>query len=302
MEYTLEKRKMDILVIASSRLEQLKYTIDHFLKFAHFYGDYRFILHEDFVIPKESEKVIKWAENQKDIFKPENIHYHNPPLGLIGTTSYTLNLVKTPFFFNLQDDWIFERPIEIDRILRLMENVDDINLIVFAKHRIPKYKSNIKLTEFKFPEIDSGITLSQYSTWSFIPAIWRSSFSIPICLKAMKNKNKRTAPARMTNTIRTPDKKKDVEYLRKNMGAYFYGGHGEYRWVRHIGENARMEEWRIENGKPGKEGICQETNIMHLAPWIPFEHVPKIEGRNSKLIIENEIKRRKKKRANKTYG
>lgn len=301
MEWTTKKRKLDVVIVASSRLTQLKYTIDKFLKFAHFYGDFRFILHEDFVFPKESEKVIIWAEAQKDIFNKKDIHWHNPPIGLIDVTSYVLKLVETPFFFNLQDDWVFERPIEVDRILRLMEKINDLNLIVFAKHKIPKVKSGVKLHEFTFPKVDKGIVLTQYYTWSFIPAIWRTNFSRPICLRAMKTNKKRTAPARMTNTVRPAKMKYDVDYLRKHMGAFFYGGHGEWRWVRHIGEDARMEEWRLKNGKPGSEGIHQETNIMHLAPWIPFEHIPPIPNRNSEEIIKKELERRRGKKYDKQF-
>jgi len=280
------KRNCDVVISSSSRLELLKLTLKYFETNIHFHGNFRFILNEDYVIPKKSKKLVEWAANS-GYFKKEDIYCNNPPLGLDKSIINLIDKVKTPFFIYLQDDWCFERPIELDKVIYMMEKVPQINNILFYKYKVPNTLSGISLKEYYFGQFPQHITL--HYTWEFIPGIWRYDFIKPIIKKAMK-KEQRTAPAKLTHYLRDPSKREDHDYLYNNMGVFMWGCHGEPRWVRHIGENERMESWRMgDDGKPGKENTCQESNVIYMAEWIPFNHIPKNPKRNSIRIIKKKL-------------
>lgn len=281
------KRDCDVIITSSSRLELLKLTLEYFKNNIHFHGNFRFILNEDYVLPEKSKKLVKWAENS-GYFEKKNIYCNNPPLGLVNGIISLINKVKTPFLIYLQDDWAFERPIELDKAIYMMEKIPQINNILFYKYKVPYAINGIHFREYYFRQFPQHLTL--YNAWEFIPGIWRRDFIKPIIKEAMKRKEQRTAPAKLTHYLRNPSKRGDYDFLFNNMGVFMWGAHGEPRWVRHIGENERMESWRMsENGVPGTENTCQENNIINMAEWIPFEHIPKIKGRNSVRLIKEKL-------------
>lgn len=296
-------RDCDVIITSSSRPELLKLTLDGMEKYIHFHGNFRFILNEDFVFPNESEKLVEWAR-KSGYFKEEDIIINRKPLGLEKALLNLMDRVKTPFCFHMQDDWVFERPIELDKVMYIMENIKEVNNILFYKARVPIVKDSVLMREYYFAQFPQFLTLD-YS-WELMPGVWRTSFAKPMIKEAMTikvnrfrptQKNKfRTAPAKITNYLRPKSKRDDMDYLYHNMGVFFWGAWGEPRWCRHIGENARMEAWRLSGGQPGSENQPQENSaVTNMAKWIPFEHIPKIKGRNSiKIMKEWMIKRGRK--------
>lgn len=277
-----KQRNLDVVITASSRPKLLKYTINYFLKFCYLWGNnFRFLINEDFVIPKESEKTIRWL-NEKWEWKNKVIFFHKKPLGLEQSLLLLMKEVKTPFFFYLQDDWVFERPVELDRILWIMENKPKMNLVFFNKHHnMAIYRKNIKQPEESFQGLDPHAKFCLFHSWSFLPGIWRTDFSLNKYEKALKTSKRETAPAKMTETIRSWEEMDramhsgNFSLFRDKVGSYIWGGHGERRFVRHIGEDHRMESWRLVNGKPGSEGVDQYKNWKTFgARWIPFDYIP----------------------------
>jgi hypothetical protein len=69
----------------------------------------------------------------------------------------------------------------------------------------------------------------------------------------------------------------DVKYCEKNIGAYIYGQQGEHRYVRHLGNDWRMADWRLENGRPGGR---HHSNMdkPYMAPWLPYPKFPTQHG------------------------
>lgn len=284
-------RDLDVIITSSSRPEILEITMQRMEEYLHFHGNFRFILNEDFVIPKESEKLVKWAR-QSGYFKEEDIIVNKRPLGLEQALVTLIKRVKTPFCLHMQDDWAFERPIELDKALYMMEHLKKINNILFYKSVVPVVKDKILLREYDFTQIPQHLTLN-YS-WELMPGLWRTDFIKPIILKAMHPDNEdmrkfRTAPAKLTNYLRPKDKRADMDHLYNNMGVFFWGRWGEPRWCRHIGEEARMENWRMNaDGTPGSENNPQEyPAVVNMARWIPFEYIPPKKGRNSINILKN---------------
>ena len=286
-------RDCDVIITSSSRPELLELTLKYFEIYIHFYGNFRFILNEDFVLKDESKKLIEWAKNSC-YFKDEDIYSNDPPLGLDKSLISLIEKVNTPFCLYLQDDWVFERPIELDKAMYIMEHLNNVNNILFYKSTIPEMKDGVRHREYYFTQFPQHLTLS-YS-WELMPGLWRTEFIKEKIYEAMKDKKRRTAPAKITHCLRPSEKRDDPDYLYDNMGVFYWGSWGEPRYCRHIGENARMESWRMtEDGKPGKENTTQENNaINNMARWIPFEHIPLIEGRNSVKIMKEAMLKRKK--------
>lgn len=280
-------RDLDVIITSSSRPELLKLTLQYFETNIHFHGNIRFILNEDFVIKKESEKLVKWAKNS-GYFKQEDIYCHQKPLGLDNVIIKLIDKVKTPYYIYLQDDWILERPLEIDKVMYIMDKIPNINNILFYKYKVPHMINKIKLKEYYFKQFPQYLTM--YFSWEFIPHIARTSFVKPIIKEAMKDRKRRTAPAKLTHYLRDPSKREDYDFLYNNVGVFMWGGYNEPRWFRHIGEDARMENWRMTaDGKPGKENTYQEKNVIQMAPWIPFKHIPEIPKRNSIQLIKEHL-------------
>ncbi len=247
-------KEIDVLVMSSSRPALIPYTINSFKRFvdSQCHCKLRYLLHEDFVFPESSNDVIKWAVNS-GVF--DVIEKHNPKIGLGPAMSYMFKKhIRTKYMFYLQDDWEFERTgIDLDRILWIMDRHPEINLILFNKYKnMGSYAGfSSVLREF------DGMKLKTYNGWSFIPGIWRMNF---IRNKWVTSKEK-------------PEAYLNSHLDKKNIGIYFYGGDGENRWVRHLGNSFRMAAWQLKNGKPGGSlnYECREieTGGYYRAPWLP---------------------------------
>jgi hypothetical protein len=250
---------IDVLLMSSSRPQLLKYTISSFKRFVGKLSNnkLKYMLHEDFVFPEQSIQSIDIAKSEKfDV-----IEKHQPKVGLGISMDYMFKKhVKSDYFVYLQDDWEFERPIELDRIIWVMENNPQINLIIFSH-----YKNIRPDWEFKSKEYDfDGLKLCSYNGWSFNCGVWRRN----IIDKKWRVREIRPE-GYFTNQFGTHNERLDSDFCYKNIGAYYYGGIGEPRYVRHLGSTWRMADWRLENGKPSGK---REWEIMSLkrdrAEWL----------------------------------
>jgi hypothetical protein len=271
---------IDLLITGSSRPQLLKYTFNSFDRFVGKLTNkkIRKLFHEDFVFPEESKKSIEIAKNKKiDLIKSSD-----PKIGLGRALDYMINNVipkDKKYLFYLQDDWEFERPIELDRILWTMENNPEINLVLFSHYRNVRPDFEFKSEEYNF----DGLKLCSYNAWSFVPGIWRMS--------KVREKwacREIRPEGHFTNQFGTHEQRLDKEYSYKNIGAFYYGGMGEYRYVRHLGSTWRMADWRLKNGKPSGK---RHWEIMSLfrdrSPWL---HNLEERPLNKDIQLEDEWK------------
>ena len=63
--------------------------------------------------------------------KIDDFFVHDPHIGLGPAMDEMFKLVETPYIINLQEDWIFERCIDLDRLLWVMDKHNDLNLLIF---------------------------------------------------------------------------------------------------------------------------------------------------------------------------
>lgn len=214
-----------VTITSSSRLEYLKVTLESLKNKLKFDGLIKYILHEDFLIPKESEKIIKWAEKNFDI-----VGFHNPACGLAQSVDWLLNTVDSEYILQVQDDWMFIRDLPIDMILKLMD-CSNVNQVAFNKRVTRSYKYNWKKKQINI----KGVNLVTNPYWTFIPAIWKLSY----IKKFWKDPpNKSYAPWWINPIIKNIKSDKDIrdsKWVINNSGTYFLGKIRESPYVKHFG-------------------------------------------------------------------
>jgi hypothetical protein len=231
-------------------------------------------VHEDFVYPGESEKVMKYLYNLQTKGEIDQIDYDNPAIGLGRTLNvYARNRFEKKYTLYLQEDWEFERPIDIDHVVWVMEQNPKINMIFFNKIRNNGVINKQKQTEYTY----SGMTMCLYHAWTFLPSVWRNSF----VTKHFPGASERPEGA-FTNQFGSHGKRTSDQYCVDRIGAYIYGPQGEHRYVRHLGNDWRMAKWRLENqnGKivPGGNHNSMTMDKNYMAPWVPYPERPTQRG------------------------
>lgn len=257
--------KLTVLIFGSSRPKLLPYFWKSLNEMCHYDGKMRYIFHEDFIYPKESEKVIEFLKKERKKGYDIIIEKHNPSVGLGYSMDYIFNKYKDDkFIFYLQEDWEFERPVDIGQILWVMKQNKHINCIFFNK-----YKTTPSINRIKQPVKNySGLDMCLYHSWTFLPGIWR--------MDKVREKwavRKERPEGFFTQQFGSHDQRKNDKYVEKNIGCYIYGKHHEYRYIRHLGNSWRMASWRLENGKPGGMIEWDIQDLPFRAPWLG--HLPK---------------------------
>ena len=252
--------RLDILIMGSSRPQLLVYLIESLQRFVLSQiqnVEYKIFLHEDFLIPSESDKTIKFCkENNITVVN------HNPNIGVGPAMDYMFKKhIKAPYLLYLQDDWEFERSgIDVDRILCMMNRNQNVNCVTFHKYRNMKPFDRWEHKEVEF----DGVGMCLYPGWTFNPGIWRMS-------KVRQHwRTKKERPEGYWQTgLGTHEQRMSHKYCEDNLGSYVYGGMGEYRYVRHLGGTWRMAEWQMNNKKPGGTLHWEFQSVKRdRAPWL----------------------------------
>lgn len=120
--------------------------------------------HEDFVFPDESKQTLVYLNKQ-------NIPYesHNPAIGLGKAMDHMFKkYTKSKYMFYLQDDWEFERPIDVNHMIYTMEqNPGEVNMI-----GLNKICNNGSINGASQPQYTyNGLDMILYHGWTFLPAL-----------------------------------------------------------------------------------------------------------------------------------
>lgn len=265
---------IDILITGSSRPHLFPYFWKSFENMMHYRGEKRIIVHEDFVFPEESEKVVEWVS--QNIPEAEIIR-HRPPIGLGPALDDLIkNKLKSKYCFYLQEDWEFERPVDVDEILWVMDRHEKINLVFFNKIRNDVSMNKSTQPEYNYDELKMCL----YHQWTFLPGIWRMSH----VRKHWRCRFNRPE-GYFTNSFGNHEQRMSNEFCEKNIGAYMYGRTGDYRYARHLGNDWRMAEWRLEKGKPGGCHDESRMDLPYMAPWIEYKERP-VHKKHSKEEVD----------------
>jgi len=252
--------KIDVLVMASSRPDLLKITCEKFKEHITCRDGFRWMIHEDFVYPEESKKTVEYAQKHFDV-----VESSLPKIGVGYAMDKMFKAVESDYLFYLQDDWEFEQPVDLDRIIWTMDRNPEINCITFNKYR--NMKPGHSGDEFIDQEfVYDGMRLCIYPGWQFLPGIWRMSK-----VREKWSPRKIRPEGNFQNSFGDHETRCDIDYCVKNVGAYMYGGLGEYRYVRHLGCTWRMADWQIKTNNFKPTGVRHWDFVSwqrDRAPWL----------------------------------
>lgn len=264
---------LEVLITGSSRPQLYPYCWESFKEMCVIRKPFMVTAHEDVVFGDESQKVIAYLTELKSRGEIHTIDVDSPARGLgYCLNHYVTKRLQAKYVLYLQEDWEFERPIDIDRITWTMDKHPKINLIFFNKIKNSGTINHLEQKEFNF----DGLKCCLYHGWTFLPGIWRMDF---IRGRWVYRTDRPEAAITQQFTGRESNR-----YCVENIGAYIYGPQGDARYVRHLGNDWRMAEWRIEDGKPGGNHNSETMDLAYMAPWVPYPERPTQRGDLAKKI------------------
>jgi hypothetical protein len=231
--------KMDVMVTSTCR-KTIEKCIPSFLMNMKYSGQFRFLVNIDVKNPKYLPRMQRYLKELSINNVTINMHPKQNLMGLTDTTNSLYKKIKSKFYFNLQDDWIFLEKIDLDSLVTLMDNYPEIDHVRLNKEVVGqnewlyhlsqdnKQKYNKKTKNM----VIDGINLVKIKTWSFNPSICRTETI----------KNMLPVP----NNIRAETyfcHKYDELYCAR--GAYFYGNIGDCARIKDIGRSICRETLRI---------------------------------------------------------
>jgi hypothetical protein len=204
--------------------ENLKRTINSFRDNCNL-NEYLHIVGYD----KKSQDDASYLENIRSI---SNIivNYGNN-LGIAGNLILLNRMVKTDFVLILEHDWIFNKKLDFNMIMDVMNKYEFINYIRFNK------RNNIEFEPFdsKLVYEDRVKEIDLLKTWSYsgnphiIKKKFFKEFVIPIIINSSwKNHPTKGVENPLTEIIKTDTK--------KDYGTYLYGKLNDGPIVTHIGD------------------------------------------------------------------
>ncbi len=256
---------IDIAITSSSRPQLFPYCWESFKDMIHIRGNKKVIVHEDVVFKKESDQVVKYLRELHQKGEIQEYYSESPAIGLGRTLDWLIRQkIDSKYMFYLQEDWEFERPVDLDQLIWVMDNNPQINLIFLNKTKNFETLNNMPMKQY----IYNGVDMCLYHSWTFLPGLWRMSF-----VKKHWRMRVERPEGYFTNAFGNHTQRMSCDYCEKNIGAYILGKQGEFRYVRHIGNDWRMAQWRLENGKPGGSH-APVMDLPFIAPWVPYPDRP----------------------------
>ena len=229
---------LDVIVTSTCRKTIIP-TMKSFLKRVFSSQQYRFIVNIDVRNPAYLPKLKQFlADMNIDVFRV-NMSPKPWPRGLTETTNFLYTKVETPYYFSLQDDWLFLRTINLDPLIEVMNHNPYVDHIRLSKQRIRPYAwlyhlSGEDVPKYRKPNIEmaiDNINLVRTHNWSFNPSLSRTSV-----MKTMLPVPVRTR-AETHFCLR-------YDQLYSTRGAYVLGRIGDKPAVRDIGRNRYREYFR----------------------------------------------------------
>jgi hypothetical protein len=215
---------IDVLINSASRLDCLKPTIKSMKEKLITTRKFRIILHDDVVIKKESKEIEDWALNSGEI----DVFIKTEPAKRLGASFLKcFEYIQDDLFVKWEDDWLFIEQVNLDDIIDVMKNNSHINQISFNTYGNEKSKGDIFRPMYEY----GNIKITQVSEWVLGPGIWRLPF-----IKSKWKPNYIDAHFGL-GEMGTCDlgKGRDMKWMKDNVGCYFYGGHGDGPYIKHLG-------------------------------------------------------------------
>jgi len=213
---------IDIIRTSTSRFEVFELTTEalrHHLKFS---GTLRWILHEDVISDGRSKRLLEYAKDKYDIIKSDS-----PSIGQGSSLKWLLSKTNTKYVFLIEDDWRLIRDLDVDMMLKLMEDNKDINQLCPNKRAtLPRRGDTFTKKEVK----RSGYWLTTNPYWTLVPSLWRMSYIADKLPPDIENLSGGACSYGINNFIRkkygvdvSGGQMCDADWVIKNTGTYYIG-------------------------------------------------------------------------------
>ena len=134
---------IDVLINSCARPDVLETSIKTFKKHIKTSHALRYVLLEDKVNNKARQKAgRKWLNKNKKLF--DEIHFAEKKLGPGFFFAPVVKLCKTDYFFHLEDDNEFIVDVNIDRIIKVMQNNEYMAEVVLRRGRLVDKRNHPK--------------------------------------------------------------------------------------------------------------------------------------------------------------
>lgn len=248
---------LDVITTSSCRKTIIR-TYRSFLNQVKCSGAIRFIVHIDVLHSenlKSLKKFFKKLESMRGIQVDVKINdspsknFHEAHAKAV---SYLFSRIESPYYFHLEDDWVFQKKLDLDSLLKLMDERLFVDHIRFNRKTIADkswlyHLSDEISEEYLFPNhevVVDGIPLVQVPTWSFNPHLGRTSvIKNFVNMKIKEN----------------PEKYLCHNYPKLSGGGkiYLYGKIGDSAFVTDLGRNRirgilQKYKYIIKGGKYSK--------------------------------------------------
>jgi len=173
---------LDVIITSTCR-KTIENTLESFTRNVKCSDAFRYIVNVDVKNPKYLDR-LNWFLAGKGIRDVRiNQHPAEMPRAHAEAINYLFNRVRSPFFFHLEDDWLFLKKIDLDPMIEIMQNHDDIDQIRFNKQRTKDYAwlyhiSTEDIPKYRKPNrntVLNGMNMVQTWVWSFNPSIGRTA-------------------------------------------------------------------------------------------------------------------------------
>jgi hypothetical protein len=243
-------KMIDILIMGSSRPKLLPYCINSIREKVKYSGNFRWIYHEDFVYPEYSQESVNYLISQNF----DEVVSHYPAIGYGRAIEHMLDYIKSPFFLMVQEDCEFEREVDLDIVINLMDKYNEINQITYHINKTPRqFKGKGAIYNLKEYEFDN-ITLTLWYAWLFFPNITRLDwFKKKWVVKPDEPEKFKPADWFTNEVLGNIQDRVKHEYSYNNIGSFIYGKIGEPRYVRHIGDSWRSPHWQLKRKDESKD-------------------------------------------------
>jgi hypothetical protein len=137
----------------------------------------RYVILEDKVDDKTRQKVgKKWLNKNKNLF--DEIHFAEKKMGPGFYYAPLVKLCKTDYFFHLDDDNKFIVDVNIDQIIKVMQNNEYMTEVVLRRGRLVDKRNHPKSVTI------NGLKLTQFDLYSNATGIFNTSLTKQIIDKA----------------------------------------------------------------------------------------------------------------------
>lgn len=239
-------KEIDILITSASRPDSLKSQIKAFYEHVKYDETWAIHLHEDVVPDMEAaskelqEYAIAGLSNPFPIFA--NVYVSDPRIGRGPALNKLRKHANSKYIWYMEEDFDFVKDIDLNSLIKLMDEYPHINQIVFNWRTLPRIPKpggpNTDVFICEERHFKGGHTLHVSERWTWQPGLWRRSWVMP-----KWDFNERYSNKGFNRKLKANIKQEewDPEWHEQNVGAYYYGSWNDDPWVKHTSWDIRHD-------------------------------------------------------------